>query len=260
MGLIREKFRELKKQGKKAFIPYMTFGFPDMKTFESIVMALDRAGADFIEIGLPFSDPIADGPIIQTSSKIALDKGANIYKLLSSLKKLKSRIRAPLILMTYYNPVYHMGIDKFFKRFSRLIDGVIVADLLAEEAGHFVNKARENNIDTIFFISPTTQKERLRLIDRLSSGFIYYISVTGVTGPRKTLPSKIFKHIKKIKKQVRAAVCIGFGISSQKQARMFKKYFDGVIAGSVLIKKILICRKNRNFLKDFEKFTLWLNG
>jgi len=261
MGKIREKFQELRKQGRKAFIPYITFGFPDIKKFESIILTLDKTGADFIEIGLPFSDPIADGPIIQTSSKIALDKGANIYNLLSCLRRIKKKLtKSRLILMSYYNPIYNMGLDRFFDQARPLIEGVIIADLLAEESQEFVKKARKNNVDTIFFISPTTQDERLKFIDKLSSGFIYYISVTGVTGPRQSLPREILVHIKKIKKKLTAPVCIGFGISNQKQARQFKKIFDGVIVGSALIKKILNTYKRRDFLRQFKEFVLWLNG
>jgi tryptophan synthase alpha chain len=260
MGAIRNKFKQLKKQGKKAFIPYVTFGFPTIRLSEKIILALDKAKADIIEVGLPFSDPIADGLIIQASSKRALDNGATIYNLLSSLRKLKKRIKAPLVLMTYYNPIYHMGLDRFLKKAKSSISGIVVADLLAEEAEDFVKKARKYNIDTIFFISPTTKKDRLELIDRLSSGFIYYISVTGVTGPRKTLPKRILSHIKDIKRKISSAVCIGFGISTQKQARIFKKYFDGVIVGSILVKKIIDTHNRKNFLKRFEKFALWLNG
>ena len=260
MGAIREKFKQLKRQKKKAFIPYITYGFPTIKASEKIILALDRSGADFIEVGLPFSDPIADGPIIQASSKAALERGATINKLLTSLTKLKKRIKAPLILMTYYNPLYHMGLAAFFARAKRAIDGIVVADLLAEEAGEFVKLARTNDIDTIFFISPTTQKQRLKLIDRLSTGFIYYISVTGVTGPRKSLPRKIMGHIGRVKSKVTSPVCIGFGISTRRQARLFKKYFDGVIVGSILVKKIIDHHKEKRFLQSFEKFVLWLNG
>lgn len=260
MARVREEFNELRKKKKKAFIPYITFGFPDIKTSESIILALDKANASFIEIGLPFSDPIADGPIIQTSSKVALDKGATIYNLFSSLKRIKKKITTPLILMTYYNPVYHMGLDTFFSRAKSCIDGIIIADLLAEEAEEFVKKARSFNIDTIFFVSPTTQINRLKLIERRTTGFIYYISITGVTGPRKTLPSDIFSHIRQIKRTLHSPICVGFGISTPKQAARYKRYFDGVIVGSAIIAKILKIHKQRNFLKQFRQFVLWLNG
>ncbi|MFC1515009.1 tryptophan synthase subunit alpha [Candidatus Omnitrophota bacterium] len=260
MGVIRQRFKQLQKKGKKAFIPYVTFGYPTIMTFESIVIALDQAGADFIEVGLPFSDPIADGPIIQASSKAALDKGATIYNMLTSLKRLKKKVSAPLVLMTYYNPVYHMGLERFFFRARASLDGIVVADLLAEEAQEFVRLAKKNDIDTIFFISPTTQKERVRLIDRLSSGFVYYISVTGVTGPRKKLPSGIMGHLKSVKKGLTSPVCIGFGISTRTQARTFKKYFDGVIVGSALVQHIIDKHKNKDFLKRFQGFAKWLNG
>ncbi len=260
MGKIREKFEELRKKGRKAFIPYITFGFPDFDTFKSIIFTLDKLGCDFIEIGLPFSDPIADGPVIQTSSKIALEKGANIHNLFSFLKKVKEKLNSGLILMSYYNPIYNMGLNDFFKKANSLLEGVIVPDLLPEEAEDFIRKAHTYNIDTIFFISPTTQEERLPLIEKSSSGFIYYISVTGVTGPREVLPSDILKHLKRIRKRISLPICIGFGISHKVQAQKFKKYFDGVIVGSALIHKILNTYKKRGFLKKFKNFVLWLNS
>ena len=260
MGKIREKFEELRNKGKKAFIPYLTFGFPTLKDFEALLYVLDSAGSDFIEIGFPFSDPIADGPIIQISSQTALDRGVNFLKLFSFFKRVKRNINTPLILMSYYNPIYDMGLDNFFKKAHPLLEGLIIPDLLPEEGKDFLKKAKTYNIDTVFFISPTTQEERFSLIERASSGFIYYISVTGVTGPRKSLPSSILSHLKKVRKKTSSPVCLGFGISNRVQARKFKKYFDGIIVGSVLIKKIIETYHRKNFLKEFKEFVLWLNS
>ncbi len=260
MGKIRDKFNELKKQGKKAFIPYLTFGFPDIKTWESLMLTLDSAGADFIEVGIPFSDPIADGPIIQHSSNIALEKGANTQNLFESLKKVKPKIKAPLIIMSYTNPVYSMGVKRFFRQASGLIEGVIISDMLVEESGEFVDTAWRYNVDTIFFISPTTRKNRINLIDRRSSGFVYFISVTGVTGPRKDLSKGIGTKLSSIRKKIKNPLCLGFGISSRKSARKIKEKCDGIIVGSAIIKKINELRKNKNFLRKIESYILWLNG
>ena len=260
MGKIREKFKELRNKGKKAFIPYLTFGFPTLKDFEALLYVLDSAGSDFIEIGFPFSDPIADGPVIQTSSQVALDRGVNFLKLFSFLRRVKRNIKAPLILMSYYNPIYDMGLDNFFKKAHSFLEGVIIPDLLPEEGKDFLKKAKTYNVDTVFFISPTTQEERFSLIEKASSGFIYYISVTGVTGPRKSLPSDILSHLKKVRKKISSPVCLGFGISNRAQARKFKKYFDGIIVGSALVKKIIETHHKKNFLKEFKEFILWLNS
>jgi len=260
MAVIREKFNRLRRQGRAAFIPYLTFGFPDIRTFESIVLTLDKSGADFIEIGFPFSDPIADGPIIQASSAMALDKGADIYKMFRSLKKIKKKISSPLILMTYYNPVYAMGLEKFFRLSRGLIDGIVVPDLLVEESADLVKAARHSRIDTVFFISPTTQAQRVSLIKKRSSGFIYYISVAGVTGPRKKISPEVIRQAKKLKAKLGSPLCIGFGVSTRQQARAFKKAFDGVIVGSALISYIFKIYKRKDFLKTLRKFVLWLNG
>ena len=260
MGRIREKFNQLKKQGKKAFIPYLTFGFPDIKTSESLIVAMSSAGADFIEVGIPFSDPIADGPIIQHSSNTALQKGANLQKLFLSLKKIKPQVKCPLIVMSYSNPIYHTGVKKFFNRISGLVDGIIVSDMLVEESKEFVNTAWSHRLDTIFFISPTTQPGRLKLIDSRSSGFVYYISVTGVTGPRKEFSRDISRNLRAIKGKIKNPLCLGFGVSNQKSARKIKKDCDGIIVGSAIIKKIDQLKEEKNLLQKIKHYTLWLNG
>ncbi len=260
MGKIREKFDNLKKENKKAFIPFITFGYPDIKTFSKLVIELDKAGADFIEIGLPFSDPIADGPVIQESSHIALEKGANIYELFKTLKELRPKVKAEFIIMSYLNPVYSMGIKKFFSQAKDCIAGVIISDLLIDEADFFIKEARKNEIDTIFFVSPLSNKKRIKMVDKLSTGFIYYISVTGVTGPRTEFSKDMFSHIKKVKASVSCPLCVGFGISSQEQARKVKVCSDGIIIGSAIIKKIAQIQKKKSFFKEFKDYLRWLNG
>lgn len=260
MGKIREKFNYMRKEKRKAFIPYLTFGYPDISFFKRIVKELEKAGADFIEVGLPFSDPIADGPIIQESSRLALKSGANVYNLFCTLRQLKSEVKIPFILMTYSNPIYRMGFNKFFSNAKNCIDGIIVSDMLVEESKKFIEISWANNIDTIFFISPLTSKKRWDLIKRNSSGFIYYISVSGVTGPRSSFSNKIFSNIREIKQKINTPVCVGFGISNQKQARRVKKFADGIIVGSAIIKKIEQNKKRRVLLEEIRNFSLWLNG
>lgn len=261
MGKIREKFEELKRENKKAFIPYITYGFPEIKTSEKLIFMLEEAGSDLIEVGMPFSDPIADGQIIQYSSKVALDKGANIFQLFSSLKKLKKKLKTPLILMTYYNIVYKLGLRRFVEHLKEAgVSGLVVPDLLIEEAEELTELCRYKDIDNIFFIASTTQEKRFKLIDKNSTGFIYYISVKGVTGPRERFPAETVDHIKYVKSKVKAPVCVGFGISTQNQARRFKKISDGIIVGSVLIKKIREVYPSKNFSETIKRFILWLNG
>ncbi len=260
MGKIRDKFRQLKESGKSAFIPYITFGFPDMETFSRTAVSLDECGADFIEIGFPFSDPIADGPVIQHSSRIALDKGADLPGFYSWLKEYKRRIKAPLILMCYYNSVYSLGVNKFLKKFSGFLDGIIIPDLLAEEGEEFVSLSGKYNIDTVFFVTPTTENKRLPLINKCSTGFIYYISVTGVTGIRRDISLNTLSDLKRIRKVSSSPVCIGFGVSTRGQVKSLKKDFDGVIVGSAIIKKIGGLYKQKDFIQRFKEFILWLNA
>ena len=254
MNVIRKKLNALKKQGCKAFIPYLTYGFPDRKTFAKILLAVDACGPDFIEIGLPFSDPVADGPMIQQASQTALDKGATVDGLFADLKRLKSKLKAPLLLMTYYNPVFHAGDIKFCQKAKGLIEGLVVPDLLPEEAGELIRAAKAEDIDTIFFIAPTTDPDRYALIDKSSSGFIYYVSVTGTTGSRTSFSPKTFAAIAQAKRKVKAPVCVGFGISRSEHVRAFNKVADGVIVGSAIVRFIGENCRQKDFLAKFKKF------
>jgi len=261
MFKVAEKFKHLAKQGRKAFIPFMTFGYPDIKTSIDIFFTLIDAGADMIEIGVPFSDPIADGPLIQSASTIALKQGVTLGKVLDFLKRENKNIKIPVLFMSYYNPIYAMGEEKFFAKASSCgLSGVIVPDLLAEEAAGFVNTAHKHKIDTVFFISPTTSLKRFNLISRLSSGFIYYISVKGITGERKKFPPEVINNISLAKSRTNRPLCVGFGISTPQQARCFKKVSDGIIVGSVITHKIALWHKDKNFLAKLKKFVQWLKS
>lgn len=249
MGKIEEKFLTLKKNKKKALIVFIPFGFPNISLSEKIIKTLDKTGVDFIEIGLPFSDPLADGPIIQEANQIALDRKATTDKLFYSLKKLKKSLTTPLIILTYYNPVYVYGLKKFLKNCRKVgVSGIMIVDLPFEEAGIYIKEAKENNLDTIFFITPTTEIERAKKILSLSSGFVYYISVTGITGPKKIPLEELFSHLKKIKKLKKDInICVGFGIHKKTQIKEIIKESDGIIVGSAIVKYI----KDNYLKKDF---------
>jgi len=198
-----------------------------------------KIGVDIIELGVPFSDPLADGPIIQAASKAALDKQVHLKDILRLVKKARRSTDIPICLMTYYNPIFCFGEEKFAREAALAgVDGVIIPDLPPEEARSFIKQAAANNIDTIFLLAPTSNNERIKLISRVSKGFIYYVSLTGVTGPRAKLPSDITGHIKLIKKNTAKPVCVGFGISNNKQVEEINKIADGVIVGSSIVKKI----------------------
>lgn len=244
MNRIRKRFDELKVQKKKAFIVYITCGDPSMSMTERLALEFDRLGVDILELGIPFSDPIADGPTIQAASQRALRGGADVRKILGLVRKIRRRSDIPIAFMTYYNPVYIYGVKEFIEDAARAgADGIIVPDLPPEEARGLILESDRQGFEHIFLLSPTSSPERIRLVSRSSSGFVYYVSLTGVTGARRRLPPDIADNVRKIKKATRKPVCVGFGISHPKQARAIAKIADGVIVGSAAINVI---EKNLN--------------
>jgi tryptophan synthase alpha chain len=244
MNRVDEKFKQLKQKNKKAFIVYICAGDPNMPTTKEIAIGLDIAGVDIIELGIPFSDPLADGPTIQKASQRALSKGANIDKILRLVKSLRKKIDTPIVLMGYYNPIFHYGILNFIKHSKQAgVDGVIIPDLIPEEADEFIFIARQHSLSTVFLASPTSTIKRLKLISSKSTGFIYYVSVAGVTGTRRNLDAGIRKNIQRIKKISSKPVCVGFGVSTPGQVKTISAFSDGVIVGSAIIK---IIEKNLN--------------
>jgi len=239
MNLIDRKFHALKSQNKKAFIAFITAGYPGLNTTRKLVLELAKAGVDIIELGVPFSDPMADGPIIQESSQAALKRGVNLNAILSLVKSVKDDVNVPIILMTYYNPIFCFGEERFVKRAAACgVDGIIIPDLPPDEGTSFIRLANKSNLNTIFFVSPTSTRERIKFVSRISKGFIYYVSLTGVTGPRQNLPKDIVNNLKVIKKLTDKPVCVGFGVSRREQVRAIYKIADGAIVGSAIVKEI----------------------
>ncbi len=257
---VDQKFKDLKKQKKKAFIAFVTAGDPDLKTTENLVYALEQSGADIIELGVPFSDPLADGPTIQEASYRALKNKVTIPKILDLVKRIRKTSQVPICLMTYYNPVFYFGEKKFVQEASKAgVDGVIIPDLPPEEAEVLIGQARKNNFSTIFFLSPTTKNERIKVIEKASSGFIYYVSIAGVTGMRQALPKNLKENLKIIKRIVKKPLCVGFGISSANQAKDISKYCDGVIVGSAIIKQIVKNKGKANLISNIKRFVKGLS-
>lgn len=255
MNRIDSKFSELKKMKKKAFIAFITAGDPSLKITERLVLAFEKAGVDIIELGVPFSDPLADGPTIQASSQKALEHGATLDKIFQLVKRLRKKTEIPIALMMYYNPIFHYGEDRFVeKAIHSGVDGVIVPDLPPEEATGLIRKAKGKNLATVFFLSPTTTHHRMKQIVKASSGFIYYVSLTGVTGARKQLTSTFKNHIKKAKQITKKPICVGFGISSQAHVKSVVKIADGVIVGSAIINNIDKYRKEKRLVSKVTHF------
>lgn len=239
MNRIDRRFLELRRQGKKAFIVFITCGYPSLSVTEKFIVELDRVGVDIIELGVPFTDPMADGPVIQEASQAALRKGVCLKDILRMVKKVRRRVEVPLCLMTYYNPVFCFPETKFVKDASLAgVDGVIIPDLPPEEGADFMRLSKKHNLDVIYFISPTTTAKRVRFIAARSQGFIYYVSLTGVTGARRRLPLGLKDKLKAIKEITGKPVCVGFGISDRRQVKEIYRVSDGAIVGSAIVKKI----------------------
>lgn len=236
---ITQKFRQLHSQRAKAFIAYITAGDPDLSTTEKLVYELEKVGVDIIELGVPFSDPMADGPTIQAASQRALKNNVSLVDILHMVSRIRQHSQVPIALMTYYNPVFHMGDDKFVAAAVRCgVDGVIIPDLPPEEAQLLRKHAYRSDLATVFFMAPTTTDERLVKILRASTGFVYYVSLTGVTGARIGLSQTIASDLKRAKRLTDKPVCVGFGISTAGHVRQAGKFADGVIVGSAIIKEI----------------------
>ena len=239
MNRIEKKFRQLKIERKKAFIAFITAGFPGLKTTENLILEFDKIGVDIVELGVPFSDPLADGPIIQEASLAALKNKVHLADILNLVKKVRRLVDIPICLMTYYNPIFCFDEKRFVHLAARCgVDGVIIPDLPPEEGRTFLKIAKDEGLDVICFLSPTSTLKRIRFISKVTTGFIYYVSLTGVTGPRKSLSGDLKKNIRLIKKFTVKPVCVGFGVSDNRQVKDIKKIADGVIVGSAIVRKI----------------------
>ncbi len=239
MNRINKKFKELKNKRHKAFIAFITAGDPDLKTTEELVFAFEKIGVDIIELGVPFSDPLADGPTIQASYQRALKNTVSLEKILKIVENIRRRSEIPIALMTSYNPVFHFGDQVFIKKAKEVgIDGVIIPDLPPEEATILIKSARQHDISTIFLMAPTTTPERMKIITQASTGFVYYVSLTGVTGARRELPPDLAKQVSIAKRLTSKPICVGFGISTPAQAAAVAEIADGVIVGSAIVKEI----------------------
>jgi len=255
MNRIDLKFKELKKKKKKAFIPFITAGDPNLSTTANLVLGFEQAGADIIELGVPFSDPLADGPTIQASSQRALKKGINLSKILKTVGQIRQKSEVPIALMSYYNPIFYYGEAKFIRDAKRCgVDGVIVPDLPPEEAKNFIRLAKRVGLSTVFFLAPTTTFSRMKRIVKASTGFIYYVSITGVTGVKKGFAKENTAKIRAAKRLTKKPICVGFGVSTPAQVKSMAKMADGVIVGSAIIRQIEKYAGKKNLVKNVTRF------
>lgn len=245
MTRLSQQFQRLKNNGEAGLICFITAGDPDLDTTERLVLEMERAGVDVVELGIPFTDPLADGKTIQHSSERALLHHITLETVLESVANLRRKTQLPVVLMTYYNPVLQYGLEKFARRAATAgVDGVIITDLPPEEGHEWVTAARKHDVDRIFLLSPTSSDERMRCVGEHASGFIYCVSRTGVTGAQDRLPQDLDQLVRKIRRRTDKPIGVGFGIAKPEHvsAVVNEAGADAAVVGSALINLIEECR------------------
>lgn len=239
MARIQTAFSELKRQGRKGFIPFITAGDPDLETTEKMLIELSRAGATVIELGVPFSDPMADGPVIQRASERALRHDFGVRDILQVVATVRREIETPIILFSYFNPLLQFGLKRLAEEARTAgVDGVLVTDLSPEEAAEFESELRANDLDMIFLVAPTSTDERLKLVAQHARGFIYAVSRAGVTGVRTSVSAAAEKLVNRMREFSPLPIAVGFGISTPGQVKDVQRYADAVVIGSAIVSEI----------------------
>lgn len=239
MGRIENAFTNLKQQGRKGFIPFISAGDPDLATTEQLLVELASAGATVIELGVPFSDPMADGPVIQRASERALKNSFGLQDLLDMVARARQQIDTPIILFSYFNPLLQFGMKRIAVAAKESgLDGILVTDMTPEEAGGFEQELRANGLDMIFLVAPTSTDERLRLVADHASGFVYAVSRAGVTGTRQSVSAEAEKLVSRMRRFTSLPIAVGFGISNVEQVKDVQRYADAVVVGSAIVAEI----------------------
>ena len=239
MTRIGQRFEDLRKAGRTGFVAYITAGDPDLNTTYQMVLELDRRGVDVLELGVPFSDPLADGPVIQEASQRALAAGATLEGVLSMVADVRMEAEIPIVLFTYYNPIHRYGVARFVKRAADVgVDGVLMLDLPPEEGGDYKAQMDVQGLDTIFLVTPTTRDDRMKLIASHTRGFVYYVSRTGVTGERDSLADEIQSKVSAICRHTDMPIAVGFGISTPEHVSEIARYADAVVVGSAIVRRM----------------------
>ena len=255
MGRIEDAFATLKRQGKKGFIPFITSGDPDLAATEDLLVVLANSGATLIELGVPFSDPMADGPVIQRASERALKHHFGLQEILDTVARTRKQIDIPIILFSYYNPLLQFGLKHIAKAAKDAgLDGVLVTDLSPEESGEFEAELRANGLDMIFLVAPTSTDERLKLVAQHASGFIYAVSRAGVTGAQSAVSAEAEKLVNRMRQYSELPIAVGFGISSAEQVRDVNRYADAVVVGSAIVAEMERIGGGPDLAQEIRKF------
>jgi tryptophan synthase alpha chain len=254
-------FERLKAEGRTGLVTYITAGDPSLERTRDVLLALARSGADVIEVGVPFSDPLADGPVIQRATERALAAGATLEKVLTLVADVRPRLEVPLVLFTYANPVARMGFETFARRAAASgVDGVLTLDLPLEESGEFREVLRNQGLDTIFLLSPTTTDERIRRAGKLGSGFLYGISRLGVTGARAQVAAGAADLAVRIRREATLPLALGFGISRPEHVQEIGRVADAAVVGSGLVQIIAEAGDSASLVPAVEGYVRWLTG
>jgi tryptophan synthase alpha chain len=256
---IEHRFKHLRKEGRTGLVTYVTAGDPDLARSADIIKRLDRAGADVLEIGVPFSDPLADGPVIQRATERALAAGVTLSQVLGMLGTLRPQISAPVVIFSYANPILRMGLDRFVSEATAAgVDGVLTLDMPPEEGELFRGAFASAGIDTIFLLSPTTTVERIRRAAALGSGFLYGISRLGVTGARDTVDASAQALASRVKAETPLPLALGFGISRPEHVRQIGQCADAAVVGSALVNVIAEHGRSPALMDEVERYVRWL--
>jgi len=261
MSRLADTFARLRSARRGGLVSYTTAGDPDLTRSGEILLALERGGADILEVGVPFSDPLADGPVIQRATERALAAGTNLRGVLALIERLRPRIDAPIVLFSYANPLMRMGLDAFADRAAAAgVDGVLALDLPIEEAGEFRATLRSHGLDTIFLLSPTTTAARIQRAAELGSGFLYGISRIGVTGARDAVATGAEAMVARIRAHTDLPIALGFGISTPEHVAEVVSYADAAVVGSALVSVIAEHGASPDLVQSVEAYIRWLKG
>ena len=261
MTRIEEKFAQLKSDRRKAFIPYITAGDPSLDVTLELILALEKSSADVIELGVPFSDPIADGPVIQRATERALHSGVTLHKVLRLGSQVRRQSEIPLVLFSYFNPLLNYGLEKLaHDAIESGFDGVLATDLTVEESDTFVRTIRNAGLNTIFLVAPTSSPERMKKIAETSNGFLYAVSRTGVTGEQQDLASELKPFLKTLRAHTAAPIAVGFGISRPEHVCAVWQEADAAIVGSSIVKEIEQHIGKADLVERVAAFACWLKG
>jgi tryptophan synthase alpha chain len=258
---IEKRFAQLKAEQRKAFIPYITAGDPNLDVTLELVLSLERVGADIIELGVPFSDPIADGPVIQRASERALRNGVNLPGVLKLAEKIRGKSEIPLVLFSYFNPLFSYGLDKLARDAARAgLDGALASDLTVEESQSFIRAMTEAALNTVFLVAPTSSPDRMKKIAETSSGFLYAVSRTGVTGEQQELAPDLKAFLQTLRSYTKSPIAVGFGISRPEHVRSVWQEADAAIVGSSIVKEIEQHIGKPDLVQRVSAFASWLKG